>query len=71
MVDALLASAGLSAYATVFDDEGYDDLDYLREIAQADTLQELYDAVGLSAPASSRRYAPRCWRATRAPGRRR
>ena len=48
MVDALLASAGLSAYATNFDDEGYDDLDYLREIAQADSLQELYDAVGLS-----------------------
>ena len=51
MVDAVLASAGLSAYATIFDDEGYDDLDYLRDIAQADTLQELYDAVGLSSPA--------------------
>ena len=41
----------LSAYATSFDDEGYDDLDYLREVAQADSLQEVYDAVGLSVPA--------------------
>ena len=36
MVDAILASAGLSAYATSFDDEGYDDLDYLRMLPPAE-----------------------------------
>ena len=51
MVDAMLASAGLSAYATVFDDEGYDDLDYLREIARRTRCRIFTTPSGLSSPA--------------------